>query len=218
MTDAARRSLRADGRLHEFSFPVACRRGAAILLVAVAACRPSARATQDVSADSADLIATPLVLSLEEGERRVRRRLLDDSTGLTSPFILKVDRRNGGSRDLVMGYEDIPPGQAITPHQHLLADEIIFVHRGSGVAQLGDRQAAFTTGATIYIPKNTRISLRNTGTEPISIAFIFSKPGFEELMRENSVAEGEPMVPLTAAERDANRERHKWHTVYEKRP
>jgi oxalate decarboxylase/phosphoglucose isomerase-like protein (cupin superfamily) len=101
---------------------------------------------------------------------------------------------------------------------HLLADEIIFVHRGSGVAELGDRRAEFTSGATIYIPRNTRITLRNTGTEPISIAFIFSKPGFEELMRAGSVAEGEVVVPLTVAERDTIRERHKWHTAYDKQP
>jgi oxalate decarboxylase/phosphoglucose isomerase-like protein (cupin superfamily) len=97
-----------------------------------------------------------------------------------------------------------------------VADEIIFVHRGSGVAELGERQAPFGPGATIYIPRNTRIALRNTGAEPVSIAFIFSKPGFEELMRENSVAEGEPVLPLSEADRAANRERHKWHTVYER--
>jgi hypothetical protein len=50
-------------------------------------------------------------------------------------------------------------------------------------------------------PKNVRIALRNTGAEPISIAFIFSQPGFEELLRENSVAEGEPVIPLSEAER-----------------
>jgi quercetin dioxygenase-like cupin family protein len=193
------------------------RRIAVAILVFAGACRPAAPASGEAVQDSTAAPPTPLVLSLEEGERRVRRRL-PGSDGLTSPFILKVDRRNGGSRDLVMGYEDIPPGQVIPPHRHLLADEIIFVHRGSGVAELGDRQAAFGPGATIYIPKNVRISLRNTGTEPISIAFFFSKPGFEELLRENSVAEGEPMTPLTEAERAANRERHKWHTVYEPRP
>ena len=52
-------------------------------------------------------------------------------------FILKVDRQNGGSPDLVTGYEDIAPGHAIPPHRRLVADDIIFVHRGSGVVELG---------------------------------------------------------------------------------
>ena len=195
------------------------RRGAVAFLVLGAACRPSEPATNAVAQDTTATAPTPLVLALDEGERRIRRPSPNaDSSALRSPFILKVDRRNGGSRDLVMGYEDIPAGQAIRAHRHLIADEIIFVHRGSGVVELGDRQAPFGPGATIYIPKNVRIAVRNTGAEPVSIAFIFSKPGFEELMRENSVAEGEPVLPLSVAERAANQERHKWHTVYEARP
>ena len=119
--------------------------------------------------------STPLVLAVDEGERRIRRA---QAIGLSSPFILKVDGRNGGSSDLVMGYEDIPPGKPIAAHRHEIADELIFVHRGSGVVELGERVVAFNSGATIYIPRHVRIAVRNTGTAPLSIAFVFSKPGF----------------------------------------
>ena len=155
-----------------------------------------------------------LILELEEGERRVRRSRAG-SAGLTTPFILKVDRQNGGSEHLVMGYEEIAPGDAIRPHRHLIADEIIFVHRGRGIVSLGGREAPVGPGGTVYIPRNTRISLRNDGTEPLGIAFIFSAPGFEELMRANSVREGEPDVPLTAEEQRRNQELNRWHTVHE---
>jgi quercetin dioxygenase-like cupin family protein len=180
------------------------------LLVATT-CRP-APFTATVAQPSAPLSPTPLVLALEQGERRVRR---GQSTGLSTPFILKVDAQNGGSQDLVMGYEDIAPGQSIAGHRHLLADEIIFVHAGAGVVDLGGARTAFETGATIYIPKNVPVSLRNTGSTPLSIAFIFSKPGFEDYMRATSVPEGAPVTPLSTAERAAIRERHEWHTVYE---
>jgi quercetin dioxygenase-like cupin family protein len=156
-----------------------------------------------------------LILQLDEGERRVRRSRVEGAGGLTTPFILKVDRQNGGSEHLVMGYEEIAPGAAIRPHRHLVADEIIFVHRGSGMVHLGDREARVETGGTVYIPRNTLISLRNDGTEPLGIAFIFSSPGFEELMRANSVREGEPDRPLTADEQRQNAERNRWHTVHE---
>lgn len=159
-----------------------------------------------------DAPSTPLVLALEQGERRVRRT---QTSGLSTPFILKVDRRNGASPDLVMGYEDVPAGGAIAPHRHLVADEIIFVHRGSGVVELDATRSAFTTGATIYIPKGVRVAVRNTGAEPLSIAFIFSKPGFEAYLRDTSVPEGQPVLPLSDAERAAIRARHGWHTVYE---
>lgn len=160
-----------------------------------------------------------LVLQATEGERRVRRPRLGSPTAhLTTPFILKVDRRNGASPDLVMGYEDIAPGDAIQPHQHLHADEIVFVHRGSGRVRLGDRESDVGTGATIYIPRGTAVALRNTGSEPLGIAFFFSRPGFEELMRENSVLEGQPATPVSAEEQASIRARHRWHTVYPQVP
>jgi len=102
-----------------------------------------------------------------------RRRATRPTGRNGMPFILKVDRQNGGSPELVMGYEELPPGQVISPHRHLLADEIIFVHRGSGVATVGGREAPIELGATVYIPRNVRITLRNTGTGPLAIAFFF---------------------------------------------
>jgi quercetin dioxygenase-like cupin family protein len=148
-----------------------------------------------------------LVLQIDEGERRVRR------TAGKGPFILKVDRQNGGSPDLVMGYEDIAPGAEVQLHRHLVADEIIFVHRGAGVVTLGGRESHVGTGATIYIPRDTTIRLVNSGTEPLGIAFVFSKPGFEELMRDNSVLEGQPVTPMSAEERAQIQARHRWHTI-----
>jgi quercetin dioxygenase-like cupin family protein len=71
-----------------------------------------------------------LILQIGEGERRVRRPKAAGLAGLPDPFIIKVDKLNGGSKDLVMGYEELAPGQSIRPHRHLTADEIIFVHAG----------------------------------------------------------------------------------------
>ncbi|HEV7590016.1 MAG TPA: cupin domain-containing protein [Longimicrobium sp.] len=157
-----------------------------------------------------------LILQPAEGERRVRRPRPGSAVAhLGTPFILKVDRRNGGSTELVMGYEEIAPGDAIPPHRHLHADEIVFVHRGSGLAGLGSRESAVGTGGTIYIPRDTRITLRNTGAEPLAIVFVFSRPGFEELMRENSVLEGQPATPLSPDEQARIRARNRWHTVYD---
>lgn len=153
---------------------------------------------------------TPLILAVDEGERRVRR------IGVSAPkFILKVDPKNGGSRDLTMGYEDLPPGGFIPLHRHLMADEIVFVHRGSGVVELGDRKQAVREGAMIFIPKDVRITLRNTGTAPLSIAFFFSKPGFETYLREMSALEGQSFVPLSEVELREIRKRHEWHTRYD---
>ena len=183
--------------------------GATTVAILLTACR----ALQGRLGTSMTAAPRPLVLAADQGERRVRRA---QTLGLSSPFILKVDGQNGGSSDLVMGYEDIPPGQAIAPHRHLQADEIIFVHRGAGVVELGADTVAFAAGATIYIPKQVRIAVRNTGVEPVTIAFVFSKPGFEQYLRDTSVPEGQPVLPLSVAERTAIRAHHQWHTVYER--
>ena len=151
----------------------------------------------------------PLVLALDEGERRVRRW-----AGSAPKFTIKVDRKNGGSQHLVMGYEDIPVGGSIPAHRHLNSDEIVFVHKGSGVVENGEIRRAFRTGATIFIPRETRVTIRNTGAEPVSIAFFFSHPGFEEYLRDTSAVEGQDYSPLTPQELARIRERHSWHADF----
>ncbi len=131
-----------------------------------------------------------------------------------APFIIKVDRLNGGSPDLVMGYEILPPGHVIPPHRHPHADEILFVQYGRGVAELGGRSAPIGAGATVYIPHNVRVTLR-VGPDSLGLVFIFSRPGFEQYLREISVPEGQPVLLLNEAELKAIREQNESHVVYE---
>src|SRR5215469_5410588 len=93
-------------------------------------CRRRARRAKMDKVPSAANHPAGLILQIGEGERRVRRPKAAGLAGLPDPFIIKVDNLNGGSKDLVMGYEELAPGQAIRPHRHLTADEIIFVHAG----------------------------------------------------------------------------------------
>ena len=152
---------------------------------------------------------TPLILAAGDGERRIRRVM----GGALA--IIKVDRQNGGSPALVMGYEEIPPGQAIQPHRHPSMDEIVFVHRGTGAAELGDRTASVGPGVTIYIPQATRVTVRNTGSEPLAVAYFFSQPGYEEYLRDTSVREGQVAQVLSGPELAKIRERHKAHIVFD---
>ena len=157
-----------------------------------------------------------LILGESDGERRLHRPPPGALSNLMAPFILKVDRKNGGAPEFVMLTEDIPPGQAISPHRHPHSDEIIFVHGGTGLALLAGKQSTVTTGATIYMPRNTVVGLRNTGTEPLKIVAIFSQPGYEDYLREISVPEGQTPAPLSLQELTAIRARHLDSAVYEK--
>ena len=160
--------------------------------------------------------ATPLILEKNEGERRVVRGW----PGHPDPgetFILKVDPKNGGSSHLVLLTADLAPGKEIVAHKHPHADEILFLQTGTARVHVGDSARVVHAGATVFIPANTWISVDNIGNDAISLAVIFSAPGFEELMRDGSVREGEKNVPLSKAEDDAMQRKHS-HVVIYKEP
>ena len=181
------------------------------------ACSRASRESNFAHLDSNIAAPAPqaLILREGEGERLLHRLPPGNLSNLTAPLIVKIDRRNGGAPEFVMLTEDIPPGQAIPLHSHPHSDEIIFIHAGIGLASLGGREATVTSGATIYMPRNTSVALRNTGTEPLKIAAFFSKPGYEEYLREITVPEGKVPTPLTVEELTAIRARHLGSAIYE---
>jgi quercetin dioxygenase-like cupin family protein len=144
--------------------------------------------------------ATPLILEKNEGEQRVRRPR--ETPILTGPFTIKVDRKNGGSQKMWLGTEEIPSGGLIPKHQHLGQDEILLIQTGSAHVWLGAKERDVHAGAIVFIPSDTWISLKNTGSENISLAFVFSDPDFDEFMRCVSVPVGSP-TPTTLPPRNS---------------
>lgn len=127
----------------------------------------------------------PAVITQTEGELRYLR-------GGTAPLRIKVDPITTGSQRLVFGSSDLPPGDAIGVHRHLREDEIIYVTRGTARVQLGTRVYTAGPGTTVFIPQGTCIALANVGTDTLTTIFIFSSPGFEQVMRANSSPAGAP--------------------------
>ena len=157
-----------------------------------------------------------LILQESEGELRMRRPRGNSGTEGAPSFRIKVDRKYGASTSFFMGMEDIPPGKKIRLHHHPHAEEILFIHRGSGVVRLGAREATVRAGASVYIPRNVSIGLHNTGDEPLSLVFIFPEPdGMSGQMRSGSVGEGEPLVPFTPEELAARNARGSEHIVFD---
>jgi quercetin dioxygenase-like cupin family protein len=156
--------------------------------------------------------AKPLVLEKNEGEARVRRPRGSLPTP-TAEFILKVTPENSGSKHLVLGTEDIPPGGVIPKHKHLEQDEILLIQTGTAHVTLDDKEYDVHAGSTVFFRAQTWVSLKNIGTDSISLVFIFSSPGFERNMRCSSVPAGQSAPPITTDELKACA--HEGHVEYE---
>jgi quercetin dioxygenase-like cupin family protein len=162
------------------------------LLIAFPACRP--RSPVDGTPELSR--ARPSVIGAAEGERRFLR-------GGTTPLLIKVDPVTTGSRRMIMATSDLPPGDTIGLHRHLKEDEIIFVIRGTAQVRLGTGQYTGRPGSTVFIPQGTCIAIANTGADTSSLAFVFSSPGFERVLRELSSVPGAPPKPFTPERRAA---------------
>ena len=136
------------------------------------------------------VVPRPVVIPAGGGEQRLMR-------GGTAPLLIKIDPTNTGSRHMVLGSSDLPPGDAIGVHRHLQEDEIIVITRGTARVQLGREITTASAGATVFIPRGTCIGVTNVGADTLSNFFVFSAPGFERALRAVSSAPGEPPKPLT---------------------
>ena len=184
-----------------------------LLLLAVVVV-PQSQSTHPPTTSPAQAGATPLLLEKNEGEARLWRP--EPGEGDIGGFILKVTPQANGSQHLVVvGEEDIRPGDAIPTHKHLEQDEIVLIEKGTIHAHVGDRERDLHTGGMVFIPQHTWVSLKNTGTEPASIVGIFSAPGFENHLRCESVPAGEK--PTTISRAEENQCDRLGHVVYRDR-
>jgi quercetin dioxygenase-like cupin family protein len=156
--------------------------------------------------------AKTLVLEKNEGEKRIRRPL--GSLPIPSEeFILKVTPQNSGSKHLVLGTEEIPPGGEIPRHKHLEQDEILLIQTGTAHVTLNNKEYDVHAGGMVFFPAETWVGMKNIGKDTISLVFIFSAPGFEENMRCGSVLAGQSAPPITTEELKACA--HKGHVEFE---
>ena len=140
--------------------------------------------------------AKPVVLQKNEGELRTRK----PREGVSSPstdFLLKIGPKTSGSKHLLVFTEEIAPGAAIPKHKHHGEEEILLIQTGNAHVWLGDKEYDARPGALVFIPAETWISLKNTGTENISVIAVWNEPGFEEMLRCGSVPKGQVGEPIS---------------------
>ena len=172
-----------------------------VLLAALLASCGSVVPKERMGPDSPPSYGRPTVFARGEGEQRMMRG--------TRPLFIVADSATVGSRTLVAGYEDVPPGDSGRTHLHREEDELIFVHRGTLDVLLGSKTYRAGAGATVFIPRHTWVTFRAGGADTAGFLFVFNAPGFEKCLRALSAPPGEQFVaPTTAAFDRVSRECH----------
>jgi mannose-6-phosphate isomerase-like protein (cupin superfamily) len=147
---------------------------------------------------------TGLVINEEEGEAYRLR----DGTSIVKIKMSKVQ----GVESISFLSESFRPGDAISVHKHLNEDELIFIHKGSGLFTLDDKQYQIKEGAVALVPKGVWHGLQNTGSENIEMRFGYSPSGHEGVFREIGTPVGQPFIQKTTAERRAIAK--KWGMIF----
>ncbi len=151
-------------------------------------------------AASANTHPTPLILQENDGEHRLRRPAGPPGSGSVPEFIIKVDKQNGNAKDFYVGYEILKPGALIPFHKHHNSEEVVVLEEGGATVAVGDKRAVAGPHSIVFIPRDTWVSISNTGSSSIHLYALFSRPGFENFLRARSVRPGEPLTPLTPEE------------------
>jgi quercetin dioxygenase-like cupin family protein len=157
-------------------------------------CRPASSSAG--TSQQASVGPRPAVIGVNEGEHRLLR-------GGTAPLLIKIDPVTTGSRRMVLGSSDLPPGDAIGLHRHLREDEILLVTRGTARVQLGTTLSTGGPGTTVFIPQGTCVAVANAGRDTLTTFFVFSSPGFEQVLRQLSSPEGAPPKRVSPDQRAA---------------
>ena len=145
-----------------------------------------------------------LVINDDEGEAYQMR----DGTAIVR---IKIARSHGAGSVSFLS-ESFRPGDGIPVHKHLNEDELIFLHKGSGVFTLGDQHYEVREGAVAIVPKGIWHGLQNTSQELIEMRFAYTPSGFEGYFREVGTPVGQPVVKRTMEERRVIAK--KWGMVY----
>lgn len=118
----------------------------------------------------------------------------------TRTLKIKVSK-TAGSQTMSFLSESFMPGDAIQIHKHSNEDELIFVHKGTGIFTLDEKEYNVTTGAVAFVPRGVWHGLKNTGTEHIEMRFAYTPAGLEQYFREIGTPKGQPFKKISPEER-----------------
>ncbi|MEV0157802.1 cupin domain-containing protein [Micromonospora sp. NPDC050686] len=103
--------------------------------------------------------------------------------GLVAARDVPADRRRGGELRVLLGPKTVgatsgflgvatlAPGERIAEHYHPYSEEFLYLSRGAITVDLDDEPVSLAAGEALFVPRNVRHRLRNTGDEPAEVVF-----------------------------------------------
>ena len=83
-----------------------------------------------------------------------------------------IDRTTAPITQCSLAEETLPPGRSVTPHHHEVMEEVYYILSGHGIMRIGEEEQAVGAGDAIYIPRQMRHTLTNTGAEAMKILLV----------------------------------------------
>ncbi|MCW5967637.1 MAG: cupin domain-containing protein [Blastocatellales bacterium] len=91
-----------------------------------------------------------------------------------------VDRTNSAVSQCSLAEELLPPGCSVSLHHHRVIEEIYYILEGEGVMRIDNEQSQVAAGDAVYIPRNSRHTLTNTGAGVMRLLLVCGPAYFQE--------------------------------------
>ena len=94
------------------------------------------------------------------------------------------------TQGITFGVCEIPEGGGMNPHNHS-AVEYYYIQEGKGTVLLGSDVVPVKTGSIVYIPSDVVHAIRNTGTETLTLIWIFPTDRWSDVEYQPVVGESQ---------------------------
>ena len=84
------------------------------------------------------------------------------------------------SNGIVTGIAEIPPNALLLLHHHE-PEETYYVISGNGYMKIDDCEGHLCPGTAVFIPPNSKHTVRCIGAEPLVFIFTFARDSFEQI-------------------------------------
>lgn len=91
-----------------------------------------------------------------------------------------MDRTTSLINQCSLAEELLPPGATVPPHHHEVLEEVYYILEGNGLMTVGEDQREVGAGDAVYIPRQHRHTLTNTGSTPMRILLVCGPAFFYE--------------------------------------